>query len=151
MSVLNTHSFSCPHYVQRIWTTLAIVALLFVGCSHKSEDPAQEKESARWERMQAEAERSLLVACTNDLVGLNRIVYKFVNDGAENPTNWTADITAEYVNHIGGVDRTNLSFVFGVRRSAVDNLEHVFCLLDLDKIRKQQKEEEDFQNKLRGK
>jgi hypothetical protein len=85
-------------------------------------------------RFQTEAQAALLDQCTNAIVGLNRIIRKTTVLTDADPNKWTAEVTAEYVNHIGGVDRTTLPFVFWVYSSPVDNERHVLCRVDNLKI-----------------
>ena len=58
------------------------------------------------------AQEDLLEKATNDIVGLHRIIKLDKNFFDPDPAKWTAEITAEYINHIGGVDRTNLPYRF---------------------------------------
>ena len=66
----------------------------------------------------------MLEYCTNNIVGLNHFISidlkHFVTDSnnaiskgdISDPHNWEGIIVAEYVNHAGGIDRTNLMFRF---------------------------------------
>jgi DNA-directed RNA polymerase subunit RPC12/RpoP len=90
--------------------------------------PKEETPIQRTRRLQAEAEFELLKRCTNEVTGLARVVDKFIFDSDSNPNKWTATVTAEYVNHFGGIDRTNLPFTF--RQS--DG--HIMCSLDIVKL-----------------
>jgi hypothetical protein len=122
-------------------------ALILCGCRK----PAQSAH----EKLAVEANELLLQECTNETIGLTRIIsaeiYKLPN---ENPTNWVADevisngagasfaqsgeasATVEYVNSVGGIERTNIPFVFkwmkiGDKEFAQTNLT---CMPDFDKI-----------------
>ena len=51
--------------------------------------------------------------CTNEVMGLYKIIKLHVDDTSGNLADWTGEATVEYVNHDGGIDRTNLYFRFG--------------------------------------
>jgi hypothetical protein len=70
---------------------------------------AQDKSRAERE---AQAREKLFPAITNEVVGLRNIIFVAVSAPDNNVSNWNAFVTAEYINHFGGVDRTNLSFGF---------------------------------------
>ena len=85
-------------------------------------------------RLQAEAQSLLLVQSTNAIIGLNRIINQDVSLRDPDPNQWSAQVTAEFVNRVGGIERTNVPFAFSSYHSPVDGLEHVTCLVDLAKI-----------------
>ena len=58
------------------------------------------------------ARKEVLEECTNKVVGLNRIIALNLDDHGSNVSQWRAEATLEYVNSIGGVQRTNLNFRF---------------------------------------
>jgi hypothetical protein len=58
------------------------------------------------------ARKEVLEACTNKVVGLNRIIALNFDDQSANVSQWHAAATLEYVNALGGVQRTNLNFRF---------------------------------------
>ena len=60
----------------------------------------------------AEAPRRMLEECTNNVVGLSRIISVTVQDWDEQPSNWTGHVTAEFMNTMGGVGRTNIDYWF---------------------------------------
>jgi hypothetical protein len=63
-------------------------------------------------RYRAGAELAARVACTNEVVGLRNIINLDLDTAADNFMNWKAFATVEYINQIGGVDRTNLELKF---------------------------------------
>jgi hypothetical protein len=71
-----------------------------------------ESASQRMARLHREAPGVVLEACTNEIPGLKQIIHLNVYDGDPLTTRWTADATVDYINHLGGVDRTNLQFKF---------------------------------------
>ncbi len=65
------------------------------------------------ERFRAGAREAALVATTNRIVGLRQIIGVDLATGGNNYKAWSAQVTADYFNQIGGVDRTNLTLKFG--------------------------------------
>lgn len=74
------------------------------------------------QRLRKAAPQKMAEECTNNVVGISRIL-KLDFDGYGsmpadqprshyNPKNWRGEAQVEYVNRIGGVERTNLHFVF---------------------------------------
>ena len=82
-----------------------------------------------------EAEGMLLKVCTNEVPGLNRIIDVSVDDSADLASKWTGRATVEYVNHLGGADRTNLLFIYSTAYG------HLACMLDARLIYQQQTDE----------
>jgi hypothetical protein len=99
------------------------------------ESPAQLRQ-----RFQAEAQASLSEQCTNAIVGLRSIIHREVLLTDANPDNWTAEVTADYVNRVGGVERVALPFNFWVYHSAVDGRDHVLCGLDRLKMARDERD-----------
>jgi hypothetical protein len=64
-------------------------------------------------RFRADAEQSAREACTNEVVGLRQIIYLHEDTTDDNFMKWTASATVEFINSVGGVERTNLDFKFG--------------------------------------
>jgi len=60
----------------------------------------------------AGAEVAVRVACTNEVTGLRQFIHMDVSTYGQSVKEWTATATVEYVNHFGGIDRTNLEFQF---------------------------------------
>jgi hypothetical protein len=63
-------------------------------------------------RYRAGADAAARAACTNEVTGLRGIINLDTDTTDNNFTKWTATATVEYINQIGGVDRTNLAFRF---------------------------------------
>jgi hypothetical protein len=75
---------------------------------------------SRVERWSAEAEEHLRETLTNDVVGFRRTMQSCVlMAGSDNPTNWTGLAEVEFVNSYGGIQRTNLRFLFWVSMDRV--------------------------------
>ena len=68
-----------------------------------------------WERannLREMGQRAMLSECSN-LVGFHRIIGDpYIYDQFGDPTNWDGRAEAEYVNKVGGIERTNLRFRF---------------------------------------
>ncbi len=71
--------------------------------------PATESYAAKVARYRAGADQELRSACTNAVTGLRFIVDTHAATSADNFMAWTATATVDYINHLGGVDRTNLA------------------------------------------
>lgn len=91
------------------------------GCSGE-ESPA--KKTIRY---QAEAKQAMLVYCTNNIVGFTHAISVNLDSFSDDIHRWNGEVVAEYVNHLGGIDRTNLSFPFEMD-STVDG--HDFVKID---------------------
>jgi len=60
-----------------------------------------------WREM---AQPAIMSECSN-VVGFSRVVKAYVTDWtSDNPTNWTGAAELEFVNKVGGIERTNLRF-----------------------------------------
>jgi hypothetical protein len=91
---------------------------------------------ARWKAVQAmdttetirqqrsKAKGLLLAECTNSVTGINRIIDVFVDDSDASASKWKGRATVEYINSVGGVDRTNLQFIF------ITPSGNLFCMVD---------------------
>jgi hypothetical protein len=68
----------------------------------------------------------MLQECTNVIVGLNRIIRSSVTMNDADPYKWMGHVTVEFVNRVGGIERTNLFFKFGTDTGR-DGLVHLRC------------------------
>jgi hypothetical protein len=114
------------------WLVLAIL-LVVVVCgpiywcrSQFAQAPKPETELQQQSRLQSEAELEMLKESTNVIVGLNRIIRASVSNSDDNPYKWTGEVVTEFVNRVGGVERTNLFFKFGTD-TGQDGLVHLRC------------------------
>jgi hypothetical protein len=75
---------------------------------HKPETPAQ-----RDERNQIEAKAIFASAITNDVVGWHRTIKQdcWIGYGTS-PNTWWATATVEFVNKVGGIERTQIYYRF---------------------------------------
>jgi hypothetical protein len=98
-----------------VMRTLGFLLLLAVaGCGRQPAKVAEVKEDSieRWDRERAEAPQALRLECSNVVIGLKRIVDFNIDDVENNTALWKATATCEFINKIGGYERTNLSFRF---------------------------------------
>jgi hypothetical protein len=77
-----------------------------------------------YDRYNREANEEMLKYCTNNIIGLNHFISidlrhfiigpknEILEGDINDPHNWEGKIAAEYANHMGGIDRTNLVFRF---------------------------------------
>ncbi len=100
----------------------------------RASSPARETPYGLQKRLQSEAQAMFMRQCTNAIVGLNRVIDQDLRTMDGDPNKWTAEVTAEYINHYGGIDRTNVPFVFWIYDSPVDHQRHVLCRVDNLKI-----------------
>lgn len=123
------------------WLVLAILLVVVVGGpiywwrSQYSQMPKPESEAQQKSRLQSEADGEMLKECTNVVVGLSRIIRSSVWNADDNPYKWAGDVTAEYVNHVGGIERTNVFFKFGTDTGA-DGLVHLRCSFESETDRR---------------
>jgi hypothetical protein len=114
------------------WLVLAVLTVVVVGGpifwwrTQYAQVPKPETEGQQKARLQSEADGEMLKECTNVIVGLNRVIHSSVVDADDNPYKWGGDATVEYVNRVGGIERTNLFFKFGTDTGS-DGLVHLRC------------------------
>lgn len=118
-----------------LWLIVATLLIVVVGTplywlqNQYAQMPKPENEWQQKQRFQAEAQLEMLKECTNVIVGLNRIIHTSILDADDNPQLWSGTIVAEYVNHMGGIERTNAPFKFSTD-TGQDGLMHVHSWLD---------------------
>jgi hypothetical protein len=133
------------------WLVLAILLVVVVGGpiywwrSQYAQVPKPETESQQKTRLQAEAEGEMLKECTNVVVGLSRIIRTLVVKADDNPYRWAGDVTTEYVNRVGGIERTNVFFKFGTD-TGPDGQVHLRCSFesDVDRRARQRADKREF-------
>jgi DNA-directed RNA polymerase subunit RPC12/RpoP len=113
------------------WLVMAILLAIVVGGpiywwrSQYAHVPKPETELQQKVRLQTEAEGEMLKECTNVVVGLTRLIRTTLNDADDN-YKWSGQVVAEYVNRVGGVERTNVYFKFSTD-TGTDGLVHLRC------------------------
>lgn len=95
----------------------------------------EEQEFQQWdtpslEKLQANAKNSLFELCSNDVVGLRRIVTTDFDFNDNNPTNWRARANVEFVNTVGGVERKDAWYVFDIVTNSSGGVRDVFAIED---------------------
>jgi len=64
-----------------------------------------------WVTLQTKAANQILEDCSNNVVGLQRIVESYV-DNSGTPSNWWGLATVEFINKVGGIERKTRWYVF---------------------------------------
>jgi len=114
------------------WLVLAILLVVVVGGpvfwwrSEFARVPKPETELQLKVRLQSEAELEMLKESTNVIVGLNRIIRTSVANSDDSRYKWAGAVVAEFVNRVGGVERTNIYFKFRTDTGS-DGLVHLRC------------------------
>ncbi len=114
------------------WLVLAILLVVVVGGpifwwrSEYAKVSKPETELQQKARLQSESEGEMLKECTNVIVGLTRIIHCSVANADDNFYKWTGEATLEFINRVGGIERTNLFFKFGTD-TGDDGLVHLRC------------------------
>ena len=95
------------------WIILAIGVAGFFGFKSWQEgDSGYESYAHKLNRYRTSAENLVRVACTNEVTGLRQFISMDVSPYGQNVKEWKATATVEFINHLGGIDRTNLEFQF---------------------------------------
>ncbi len=80
--------------------------------------------------LRTNAVNSIYENCSNEVVGLSRIVKVFVVDYDKNPTNWTGTATCEFVNKVGGVERVERRYRISIVPNSTGGIGGVFAYED---------------------
>ena len=109
--------------MKTLFSLFAAVVLL-CGCRQQPQEIAWEDQTPEQhlEHWRNSARFELMKECTNEIVGLSRIIETQINDSSGNVGQWTAEVTAEHINHYGGIERTNMLFCFSPWRDQVNCL-----------------------------
>jgi hypothetical protein len=67
------------------------------------------EEHIRW---MSEARGAVLTAVSNDAIGLSRVIDCNISDYDDDVRKWKAVVTFEFVNRVGGIERTNYPYKF---------------------------------------
>ena len=117
-----------------------LAAALLCGCG-KTDKP----KSAR-EKLLDQARQLFGAEITNSIVGLRSVNRFWLEDFSESATNWRGVAEVEFINHRGGVARTNLVRVFRWHKFDLDPAPTLLCEPDYDAEAKA--EWDDFQRRL---
>jgi hypothetical protein len=100
-------------WIIRIIIGVAIVAAVILVKRHNAEPVTPfESQNARLTRLRLEAPIEVNRQTTNVLIGYTRTIRTTIQDFDNNPTRWTAEVVAEHLNTVGGVERKSLRFKF---------------------------------------
>jgi hypothetical protein len=118
-----------------LWLIIGTLLVVVVGTplywlqNQYAQMPKPETEWQQKHRFQSEAEAEMLKESTNAVVGLTRVIRSSVLDAEDNPQLWSGSVTAEFVNRLGGIERTNVTFRFSTD-TGHDGLMHIRSSLD---------------------
>jgi hypothetical protein len=104
---------------RKIFGVVLLIALVGVGIwlwSYKLHAinqamPDGDSPDQRLARWRSTAQADMLAQASNDVPGFTKLIDSSVDTSGDFKT-WTGEVTADYVNHVGGIDRTNLHYVF---------------------------------------
>lgn len=106
---------------------VALIIVLLVGLFIRSRIlPADESAAQERRRLAVEAEADFYTALTNDIVGLHRVIRSQTSLYDQDIKAWRAEATVEFINAVGGVQRTNVHYVFG-KSSNHDGRSYSYC------------------------
>ena len=109
----------------KILFCLLAAAALLCGC--KPDEPVKTAAENENEHLQT----LLREECTNQVVGITKIMSSYLDyDPKTAVTNWHAGASVEYINHFGGIDRTNLHLVFRLLTDQWST--NIYCGTDFD-------------------
>ena len=127
-----------------VWLIIGTLLVVVIGTplywlqNQYAQMPKPETEWQLKQRFQTEAETEMLKECTNAVVGLTRIIHTSVLDAEDNPQQWTGTVTAEFINRMGGIERTNVPFKFSTD-TGPDGLMHIKSSYDTAYLSKTEK------------
>jgi hypothetical protein len=111
---------------------------------------AQRALVLKWQR-RAGAEALVRGRLAQDQIGLQRVISCTIDDSDEDANQWTAVAVVDFVNHMGGVDRTNLFYEFELAPLPNPNGEtNLQVALDAAKMYRQVAEARAASDALRG-
>lgn len=108
----------------KLTAAILLLATFLCGCVKKEVAMEDESQSQRMARWRTEAVADMRKEATNQITGITRIIDCQLNDGETALSKWTGSLIAEHINHVGGIDRTNLFFIFS------SNMGRVYCIRD---------------------
>ena len=156
VSASRTARWSLPEILAPVSAVVVVLLLVLYSVHHRREQQREIEEIearlnkipkedliARTERFEVEARRELTNCCSQETVGFQRIVRYEINGlGGDNPDKWRGDADVEFVNKLGGIERTNLPLIFRIPLKdspwyTTDDW-HVACMLDYVEIGKRE-------------
>jgi len=82
--------------------------------------------------LQTNALNKILEDCSNNVVGLQRIVKSSVDEHGT-PSNWTGTATVEFINKVGGIERKDRWYVFDTIQNETGGIMDVIAFEDLER------------------
>jgi hypothetical protein len=102
-----------------VFILIALGIVLVAGISRfrewQDENPAADNYERPYERhlrMQEQAKAAFERAITNDVIGYQRTIEKFCSNSDDDFNRWWGEAKIDYVNRVGGVERTNIYYRF---------------------------------------
>ncbi len=96
----------------KMFLSILPAAALLWGCQKNPFPETHESNDQKIARWHNEAKTAMLTESTNRVPGINRIILNEVENRGQSVTSWRGHVTLDFVNHLGGIDRTNLYYLF---------------------------------------
>jgi ribosomal protein S27E len=114
---------------------------------HAQFDPDSETKMQHWQRLDREAHQAIQDDTTNEITGYTRTISLYIDEPDENIAKWRAELVAEFVNSSGGVERTNLPFVFRTDTDG-NGMDQVSCSPDFAELAR--RDEQKYEAELKA-
>jgi len=85
-----------------------------------------------WDTLQTNALKKILEDCSNNVVGLQRIVKSSVDEHGT-PSNWTGTVTIEFINKAGGIERKDRWYFFDTIPNSTGKIMDVIAYEDIER------------------
>jgi hypothetical protein len=106
---------------------IAAIVVLGAGLTLRNQIlPGDETEYQERERLRIEADADFRTALTNDIVGLSRVISIRGDYYEKDIAQWRAEASVEYINKVGGIERTNVIYAFK-RNTGSDGRANCYC------------------------
>ena len=92
--------------------------------------PKPESAWAMKQRWQFEARSAVTNACPKAIIGFSRVIELRLDSSVDNPSKWKAQVEVDFINQVGGIQRTNYPFIFTLSSPDSDSRLHVGCYAD---------------------
>src|SRR5882672_2419443 len=129
------------------WKRVAIsitvlLALAAYGFYQKRKGWREEREELAWYNQEENPSlatlrtnglNSIYEDCSNEVVGLQRIVKVHI-EYDEKDSNWWGKATCEFVNKVGGVERKDRWYLFGIITNSTGGIKNIYAHEDYDRF-----------------
>lgn len=108
---------------------IAVVFVLMIGlagCSKRELSYDELTGPAKMDYLRAQADQAIKTDCTNHVPGIRNFVAVNAYVSSNSLAEWHGVAQFDYLNAAGGIDRTNLLFIFKSSSSG-----HLYCELDV--------------------